>query len=952
MSFLHSIPEVTHKDREHTLKAVFETRYAWLLRWALHFTENDRAAAEDLVQETFVRLLLSWDTLRDPEDLEPLLYSYLRYAHLSERRRGRSHAFQRLSSADFDTLAISLRNSVASDQIEVQNEIREILAFLLWRKRSARFASVFLLRFFHGYFPEEIASICISKRFAVDLALRQARQELKAHLSNPRQIHVLGGSPLPEQKSLNLAVPIDEFEYELRRKIFSSSGEPCPSPTEFDRFYNSLNQKPLECGTLAHIVGCESCLDRAAKRCGTPPPSSRSMDDSFGRAPRGKGKKTASDKQRLARVFAEGESRMREIYEHHPVGLAIALNAEVVAIRDLHVNVPKSVLKVETHAVLTLDIIEVFSEQGLLLISMPVLQRPPKSQPELRHEIALSDDRTLSLIVRFTSDGALIETVYENPHCAPDLETESFLVAEDQAPGPFEANADSEVLATTPTRKIRRRFSRWPRLLGALQFNMRSAALLLPAGAILGIVLLFIASIVDNREAQRIDANQLLRAAVRAESTARKTSEPSAVVQRIQIKASGHVAQRNLYRDALGKRRAKELPVNDDERVLREKLAEAELDWNNPLSVENYRDWHDHLYREEERVVRTGVDLLTVSTRAAEGLIAQETLTVKANDFHAVARTVLFRDGESIEIAELSYQVVPWSPQVDQWFEPLPRVSSGDDRPLPMSRSMQSPRLSDTQLDVAELSVMLVLQELHADTERLQMTRSPTGVLVKGIVDSDDRKAQITARLRMIEHVSPSISSYRDLDAKAAPEANASRLQQVSVADAKTPLTAECEQRKIAPDPCRHMSYELLNASAVLVRESKHIVELRVEYPLSRPLTSRAKLLLSEIASERLRHINAALEKQEGLLRQLGAEPPHELETAPLEQLSLEAAAQRNLALAKELVYVAGEHARPALIILQELAKSTATARTTVAREATEFQTPSALSLNPATPMQ
>src|SRR3984957_5484374 len=102
MAHIHPISEAARENREPGLRAVFETRYTWLLRWALHFTENDRAAAEDLVQETFVRLLLTWDTLADLDDLEPLLYSYLRYAHLSERRRGRSHAFQKLSTADFD----------------------------------------------------------------------------------------------------------------------------------------------------------------------------------------------------------------------------------------------------------------------------------------------------------------------------------------------------------------------------------------------------------------------------------------------------------------------------------------------------------------------------------------------------------------------------------------------------------------------------------------------------------------------------------------------------------------------------------------------------------------------------------------------------------------------------------------------------------------------------------
>lgn len=954
MTLLQPINRASRQDRGPAQQAVFETRYAWLLRWALHFTENDRAAAEDIVQEAFVRLLLSWDTLHDLDDLEPLLYSYLRYAHLSERRRGRSHAFQRLSIADFDTLAISLRSSSTFNQIDVQNEIREILSFLLWRRRTARFASMFLLRFFHSYFPEEIASICIAKRVAVDLGLSQARRELKAHLADPRQIHVLGRSPFPEQKPVNTAIPIDDFEQELRRSIFHSHIEPCPPTEELERCYSSLSKRSLDSNLLTHIVACEPCLERAVRHCNVPPPSSRSMNDSFGRSPRGKTKKAgATNKQQLARVFAEGESRMREIYEHRPTGLVIALNAQVAAVRDITSNAGRAVLKVEMHAVQTLEIIEVLSEQGLLLMAMPVLQRPPKAQPEMRHQIALSGERTLTLMVRFNGDGALIEAAYEDPHCAtaseeiPELSdrsvVDSFVSMPVQEPGPDPAlRAKQDTGAPW----------RWHRFMQNVTNRLRMVTPLVAASALLLIAIAWLAWVTDNRQAQRIGANQVLRAATRAEINLQQTDQSTVIRQRVRIAVGGRPLNRDLYRDVHRKRRSKELPMNEDERRLRSKLVEAKMDWNDPLSAQSYRDWHDELFREEDRVIESGKNLLTVTTEVAQGSIKQETLTVKADDFHPVARTVLFRDGESLEVAELSYEILPWGPQVEQWFEPNPASASNSRTPTAGPRAIVSPRLSDAQLDVAELSVLIVLQDLKADTERLQVTRTSNGVTVTGVVASDDRKTAITSRLHTIAHVAPSISSYRDLDAKAASDTNTSQIQAVSVAVADTPLKEECDHEKIASDRCRQLSYALLSASNVLVRESRSMSTLRLEYPADRALTSTAQTLLAEIVVERLGHMHAALNQQQRVLQSFNIQAPREMEPHPAGHSFLDDTVQHNLALCKELVYAGDEHSRPALTILEELAQTEDDTRIALSHLAADFGANSIPSSPYATPGQ
>lgn len=948
---MRSANELNSEDREHALRRVFESKYAWLLRWALHFTESDRAAAEDLVQETFVRLVLSWDTLQDLDDLEPLLYSYLRYAHLSERRRGRSHAFQRLSSADFDTLAISLRSSSTFDQIEVQNEIRQILLFLMWRRYTARFASMFLLRFFHGYFPEEIASICRTKRFGVDLGLRQARKELKAHLDDPRQVQVFGRSAFPESRIPKRAVPTEEFEEELRQEIYKSSSETCPSWTLLEGYYVSGDHDPLETTLLAHVVACERCLEKAARESGTTPPSSRSMDESLSRAPRGPKSQGKNQKQLLARVFQEGQSRLREIYEHRPTGLVIALNGEVAAVRDIHADTAHATLKVETRDAQKLDMIEVFSEQGMLLLSMPLLRRPPKSQPELRSETLLSNDRTLNLVVRFTRDGALIEANYEDPHCAGEYAEapEPVLVSDVRSRSEWQKPSSGGEVESQPMEEPRERWA-WAGVLRQALGRLTRLAVLIPVSAMLIALALLVLSGIESRDAQRIDANQLLRAAARAEANTQAVAEPTAVTQRILVRTSGKTQEHVLHRDLSGTRQPKEAPIRDDERALREELAEAKIDWEDPLSAQDFRDWHDHLYEEQDQVTRISANLLKVSTKAQSGPVAAETLTVRATDFHAVARTVLMRDGASVEIAELSYEVVPWGPSVEDWFLPNAGSSRLTQPGTPPPHVTSVPRLSDEQLDLAELSAMLALQELHADTERLQVAREVDGVRVVGIVDSDERKAEIYSRLSSIPNVKPAISSYRDLERRSNNPGNPSQLRSVTAADSESPLTIECRQRKIPPDSCRQLSYALLNAATVLERNATRLGELETSYPPTKHLAKSSHELLTAIVTTRFQHMNQALNMQEETLRSLGAIDMQQREDKPAGESSLRSNAETDLALTKELVYASDTHLKPTSDMLRDLARVVETMRGAMAHDAANFPLLSSDSSRIATP--
>jgi DNA-directed RNA polymerase specialized sigma24 family protein len=923
-----------------TLDNVFAAKYPWLLRWAMHFVQNDRVAAEDLVQDTLLRILSLRDEVSNLEDIEPLLYTHLRFAYLTERRRGLSQTFLGLGAVDFDTFSIRLHSSVAAsfEQIESQNELRKILAFLLWRRRTAKFASLFLLRFFHGLSPEEIASICLISRHSVDLALGYAREELKTYLAEPAKLHVLRRGPVPEYKPLKDAVPSCDFANDLLQSIFNSPCGSCPSDATLERHYHTLNLRPLESDLLAHIVSCKVCLYKVIKFCGTPPPPTRSMEDSLKPIRHtGKSKRPdSSEKEVFARIMAGAQERVREIFEHRPSGLVIALNAKVVAVRNI--GSPCAILKVEDRAVESLDMIEVFSEQGMLMLSLEILHRPPQAPPELRREIALSDDRTLSVVVRFTADGALIEATYIDPHfvsvadadeALDDLRTVA-LRAEEGVEAEREDMDHGVVTGFVPPFALP---TWWKRMAERIALFLRIRPFVPVTAAALVLVSCTWLWMAEIHQRDQLRALTIINESVSSERIQRIAHGPGAVHQRVAIRVAGRALQRDIYRDIDGRRRPKEQPVDKDERELKAALEEAGLDWNDPLSSASFQAWHDHAMGTHDQLEKTESNLLTVTTTTNTGPVQSESLTVRLSDLHPVARTLHLRDQRNIEIAELSYDVVPWGPESERWFEPMagpPSFSSARSSSLPSWSGPVQPSASD--MDIAQLDVLLALQELHADTERLQVTQAANGIHVTGIVEDEKRKRQISDQLRTIPNVTVNILSYRDFESKPGNASGASTVKAMSVVAGESPLDSYCESQQVLRDRCQQLAFLLLSSSATLVRENNRLDELQHQYPSTKPLSPAARALLGELIRQHLNHLAIAMKDQEDIFPALGIGRPRSAGTSADDAVAMNDAVQHNLLLAKELVYAGDEHSRPAPLILHDLAVSTTEVRAAISR--------------------
>ncbi len=170
--------------RELDHEELFVDRYDLLLRAALRVTEGDRQAAEDLVQDAFIRFTVVQPPLQDVAQLDAYFYAMLRNMHTSRIRRAQV-AKVSLSILDFDSLDIGLDALDAPGRLEARQAVRAACEYGCVRRRSSKIRSIFLLRFFHGYLPSEIARIARLSAAMIDDQLFRARREVKLFVEQP-----------------------------------------------------------------------------------------------------------------------------------------------------------------------------------------------------------------------------------------------------------------------------------------------------------------------------------------------------------------------------------------------------------------------------------------------------------------------------------------------------------------------------------------------------------------------------------------------------------------------------------------------------------------------------------------------------------------------------------------------------------------------------------------------
>ena len=775
---------------------LFSQRYAKMLGWSLHLTGGDRGQAEDLLHDLFVLFALRQPDLEAIENLDGYLYTMLRNLHLSQVRRASRINFRQLSVVDYDSAESGLRTIDTLEQIQAQDDLRKVCGFLCARKERAKAASVLILRFFHGYYPSEIASLLNTTRPAVDVRMSAARSEAKLFLENPRSLGLLGEERVEERRPSVVAQAPQDILCDLRQIIFDSRRGECLTTEQLKVCYEIRGASSFATAELAHLVSCALCLDEANKLLGLPLLAERYPLDTLVRSARGKGRDddpgggSSAGGGMSRRTLGGLRRRAAEIFEQKPLELCVSVNGYVQG--SQRVNSEYNELKLVVDMVEPIRFVEIFSEQQTRLLFLEV-ELPPEGESEQPLNVELSDGRTLDLSLKFCSPWPTVQVSYRDPSyklfetLAAEMRRQDAAAATEPLPVVAEVAEQSSSPAGWLgwlARAVQKLFS--------ARFWLRPV----PASAVLSLIL--IASLLYVRTSPRaVSASDLLARtagaekllAERADTVSRRVVEleevgkGGEVIARRQIEvwrsAEKRLAARRLY-DERGKLLAGEWRRDD---------GGASTIYHHPqtspagggTAVEAGALSLDNLWRFEpsakdfntlvggadavRAVERGDAYVLTHSKKddgATQGLL-EATLVLNRSSLRAIEQTLLVRRGaetHEYKFTEAAFEQRPKDLVPEAAFEPDAEffkvgvtrtiIAPGAEvRPASPSEPQAMTAVSMTATSELEVEVLRLLNQASADLgEQVSVSRTPRGVLhVRGIVETQLRKGEIMRAL-------------------------------------------------------------------------------------------------------------------------------------------------------------------------------------------------------------
>src|SRR6476619_1121239 len=114
---------------------LFTERYESLLAWAMGLTNQQREAAEDLVQDAFVQFMLGRTRLEEIENIDGYLRTMLRNMHFSRMSRAAQRLQETtLSIADYDSGQLGWTAIEPPRRMQASEDLHQICAYACFRK--------------------------------------------------------------------------------------------------------------------------------------------------------------------------------------------------------------------------------------------------------------------------------------------------------------------------------------------------------------------------------------------------------------------------------------------------------------------------------------------------------------------------------------------------------------------------------------------------------------------------------------------------------------------------------------------------------------------------------------------------------------------------------------------------------------------------------------------------
>lgn len=389
--------------------------------------------------------------------------------------------------------------------------------------------------------------------------------------------------------------------------------------------------------------------------------------------------------------------------------------------------------------------------------------------------------------------------------------------------------------------------------------------------------------------------------------------------QRVEIRTQERVIVRSIYQDLTRHRIAAHSDVGHDDTSLKRRLESVGVSWQKPLSVSDYQRWRSQVRVLNEGIRRSGPGEWTLTTETDDSNVRRASLTVREADFHPIAREVVFRNFQTVEIAELNFDVLPWSAINESIFgpeHPDATIQGGIGTHLSLRAALPTP----AQLEGAELKALFALAKVHADAgEDIHVESGHDVVHVRGLVDSDSRKQEIERELHSIAFVKPELQSVEEIERRRQVAASGGPLQVHPEEVGSSPLQTLAASNGISAEQQATLSRTLVQSSLAISRQAQMLSMLGTRYGNSdRDLTPDNLRLLNALKNEHISVLLQALTGEEAALSPYAS--PGDFQGASVPG-GLSELANTNQQLCVELVSAVGEKNRPATEILHDLVR-------------------------------
>jgi DNA-directed RNA polymerase specialized sigma24 family protein len=737
--------------------------YSQLLKWANVLTRGDEVRSQDLVQELCLYFTVTRPNLSHVINMEGYLYTCLRHLYVSGLARSSREALHFVSVAECDSIEFALAPNHTGDPLQRQNDLRRICHYAVWRKKTSKSASYFILHFFHGYGRQEVADLARLPISAIYNKLKIARTEVKAHLEDEGKFRIMkrDNPPVPTLSWDLVTAP--ELFTELRQTILESRMTECLEEEELLAHYDFSFKVPISCELLAHIVSCERCLliiDRHLQR-----PTLKDRDTLDTATPDlGPSASPVSISSSRRRMMQKVRRRWERVHEHRPRILSIAVDGKIIASHDVEAEHSKLSARIHTKDA---EFVEVFSEQDVRFALLPIGKLPPTGPGLQSQRISLSDSRWLELTLTFDGLGLNGQVSYFDPALAV---------------APTEEE-EEEVLVDALSNQIasHRRNPRLSWVRGSVLDRLIQGLFPIPAmaWALLLIVLAGSGGYLAYRHSvAQVDAKDILNRSLSVESTELRGQTEHQLLRVEEIVAPIHTVQLGsveVLEDGDNNRQVRRLYDTQNRLImahskngkLPEQSYRSDLEtaifgtaafedlWTQDLSIRTLsKVAGDHLQVARRK---DGYDLIATGPLEGHPHVISLSVTLDRN-LHPTEQIVRVRDGGKVRefrLVQTLYERTPSASVPDTRFD-LGSANSRSSQGSSAHSSIQSPgpqmQADEVQLAELKIAVLYQLNKTESDINQpIEISQTPNArIQITGTVADDARLRQIRSGLEAL----------------------------------------------------------------------------------------------------------------------------------------------------------------------------------------------------------